>query len=362
MDIVTGHVWGADVAQLRMLAQSFGQTSETLLQQSTALTAAINNNTSWKGADSARFTSEWNGSHRALIQQTARALKQQSKQLLTQADEQEKASNAKAGSGGGPLGPLGHGAGAWAVVGGGAAAGGVATIRSIMGIHKNIKAPFTLAKHLGQYGWVLKNERDALSKAFFTSGRHRVGGPGFTARNLLRSDPLKKLLTKSTESSKTIGLIDKASDIASLKDLNKHLPGLSRLAPLLEERQLFGAGKSWDWLGKSGLSRTLGWAGVGFNAVDTVKNFSEGKLLDGAASLGKTMLGVGCFMPPPAGTICQVASVGVAIYENWDTITSVGKNVGEGIANAVKDPGKFVSDAADRVTDAGKSVAHFFGF
>src|SRR6478752_4222086 len=81
-----------------------------------------------------------------------------------------------------------------------------------------------------------------------------------------------------------------------------------------------------------------------------------------AATLGKTMLGVGCFMPPPAGTICQVASVGVAVYENWDTISSVGKNVGEGIANAVKDPGKFVSDAADRVTDAGKSVAHFFGF
>ncbi|HET8879595.1 MAG TPA: WXG100 family type VII secretion target [Arthrobacter sp.] len=360
---MAGNVWGADVAQLRMLAQNFGQTSETLLQQSTALTAAINNNTSWKGADSARFTSEWNGSHRALIQQTARALKAQSKLLLTQADEQEKASNAKAGSGGGPPGPVGHGsgAGAWAVAGG-VLAGSVAGLKGFMGVQKNIKAPLTLAKHLGQYGWVVKNERDALSKAFFTSGRHRVGGPGFTARNLLRSDPLKDLLTKSTESSKTLRLIDKASDIASLKDLNKHVPGLSRLAPLLEERQLFGANKSWDWLGKSGLSRTLGWAGVGFNAVDTVKNFSEGKLQDGAASLAKTMLGVGCFMPPPAGTICQVASVGVAVYENWDTITSVGKNVGEGIANAVKDPGKFVSDAADRVKDAGKSVAHFFGF
>src|SRR6478735_3780680 len=102
MYIVAGNVWGADVAQLRMLAQSFGQTSETLLRQSTALTAAINNNTSWKGADSARFKSDWNGSHRALIQQTARALKEQSKRLMSQADEQEKASNAAPGSGGGP--------------------------------------------------------------------------------------------------------------------------------------------------------------------------------------------------------------------------------------------------------------------
>ena len=57
-----------------------------------------------------------------------------------------------------------------------------------------------------------------------------------------------------------------------------------------------------------------------------------------------------------------MASVGIAVYENWDTISSVGKNIGEGIVNAVKDPGKFVSDAADTVTDAGKSVANFFGF
>ncbi|MGO4119972.1 WXG100 family type VII secretion target [Arthrobacter sp. YAF16] len=360
---MAGNVWGADVAQLRSLAQHFGKTSETLLQQSSVLTSTINNNTSWKGADGARFKSDWNDTHRALIQQTARALKQQSKVLLTQADEQEKASNAAPGSGGGPLGPLGHGAGpgAWAVAGG-ILAGGAARLKMFMGIQKNFKTPLTLAKHLGQYGWVLKNERDALSKAFFTTGRHRLGGPGFTASNLLRSDPLKELLTASTKSSRALGLIDKASDIASLKDLNKHIPGLSRLAPLLEERQLFGANKSWDWLGKSGLSRTLGWAGVGFNAVDTVKSFADGDLKGGAASLGKTMLGVGCFMPPPAGTICQVASVGVAVYENWDTISSVGKNVGEGIVDAVKDPGKFVSDAADSVKDAGESVAHFFGF
>ena len=74
---MAGNVWGADVAQLRMLAQHFGRTSETLLQQSTALTSAINNNTSWKGADGARFKSEWNGSHRALIQKTAFALKEE---------------------------------------------------------------------------------------------------------------------------------------------------------------------------------------------------------------------------------------------------------------------------------------------
>ena len=64
---MAGNLWGADVAQLRTLAQQFGKTSETLLQQSTTLTSAINGNTAWKGADGARFKSDWNGSHRALI-------------------------------------------------------------------------------------------------------------------------------------------------------------------------------------------------------------------------------------------------------------------------------------------------------
>ena len=72
------------------------------LQQSTLLSNQINNNPSWKGQDAARFRSDWNGSHRALLQQAASALKQESKKLLENADQQEKASNAAPGSGGGP--------------------------------------------------------------------------------------------------------------------------------------------------------------------------------------------------------------------------------------------------------------------
>ena len=106
---MAGNLWGADVAQLRTLAQQFGKTSETLLQQSTTLTSAINGNTAWKGADGARFKSEWNGNHRALIQKTALALKEESKRLMTHAEQQEKASNAAAGAGGGPLVPSGPG-------------------------------------------------------------------------------------------------------------------------------------------------------------------------------------------------------------------------------------------------------------
>jgi len=357
---MAGNLWGADVAQLRTLAQQFGKTSETLLQQSTTLTSAINGNTAWKGADGSRFKSEWNGSHRALIQKTAMALKEESKRLMTHAEQQEKASNAAAGAGGGPgaLRPGGNGSGGWALLSGAAAVGG---IRAAMGIQKNIKAPITVAKHVGQYGWVLKNQRADFIKSF-VQGKHRIGGPGFAPHRLISNPALDDLLKGSAAANRGLAAIDKASDIASLKNLNKYIGPLSKFGPLLEEKAWLGAGTKLEWLGKSGLARGLGWAGIGFSAVDSVQSFADGDIKGGMASAGKGLLGVGCFLPPPAGTVCQVASVGIAIYENWDTISSVGKNVGEGIVNAVKDPGKFVSDAADNVVDAGKSVANFFGF
>ncbi|MFC7850426.1 WXG100 family type VII secretion target [Arthrobacter sp. NPDC057388] len=362
---MTGNLWGADVAQLRTLAQQFGKVSDNLLNTSAQLTNQINNNPSWKGSDAAQFRSDWNGNHRALLQQTARALKDESRKLLDNANQQEKASDAAPGSGGGPIG-LSEPGGSLAGVLGGVLLGGIGALRAGMNIQKFIKAPLTLAKHLGQYGWVLKNDGwNAMKQPLLTKGRHRLGGPVFEGRHLWQTTAGNKafddLLKNSASSSRTLGFIDKASDIASLKNLHT-LPGLSKLAPLLEEKPWIGAGRQFEWLGKSGLARGLGWAGVGFSAVDSVNSFANGDIKNGLAGVGKTALGIGCFLPPPAGTVCQVASVGVAVYENWDTISSVGKNIGEGVVNAVKDPGKFVSGAANTLADAGKSVGKFFGF
>lgn len=360
---MAGNLWGADVAQLRTLAQQFGKVSDNLLQQSSQLTSQINNNPVWKGNDASKFRSDWNGNHRALIQQTARALKEESKKLLDNANQQEKASDAAPGSGGGP-GTLSGPGGTLPGVVGGVLLGGAGALRSFLTTQKFIKAPLTLAKHVGQYGWVLKNQRAELAQALLSRGRHRLGGPVFDSRHLLQNTKgnaaLDDLLSSSSKANRGIGIIDKASDIASLKNLHKF--GLSKLAPILEEKPWIGAGSKFEWLGKSGLGRGLGWAGVGFSAYDSVKSFSEGDVKGGLVGVGKTALGVGCFLPPPAGTVCQVASVGIAIYENWDTISSVGKNVGEGIVNAVKDPGKFVSDTKDTLVDAGKSMGKFLGF
>lgn len=368
---MAGNLWGADVAQLRTLAEQFGKTSDTLLQQSSTLTSAINGTSAWTGADSARFTSEWNGSHRALIQKTALALKAESRRLLTNAEEQEKASNAAPGSGGGPGAGSGRGAGplrhsdALGFVGGGLL-GLAGFVRAGMKFQKYIKAPLTLAKAAGQYGWVLKNQRAELAEALLTKGRHRLGGPVLDTRHLWQSTKgnaaVENLLKNSNQANRGLKFIDGASDVASLKNLQNYIKPLDKVRGFFAEKPWIGADTRFAWLGKSGLARGLGWGGVGFSTVDSVQSFANGDVKGGLASAGKAMLGVGCFLPPPAGTVCQVASVGIAVYENWDTISSVGKNIGEGIANAVKDPGEFVSDTADTIKDAGKSVANFFGF
>ncbi|HEY8701264.1 MAG TPA: WXG100 family type VII secretion target [Arthrobacter sp.] len=362
---MAGNLWGADVAQLRTLAQQFGKASDGLLQQSTALTNQINSNPSWKGNDAAQFRSDWNGSHRAILQQTAALLKEESKKLLANANDQEKASNDGAANSGGGRGISDRGGTAAAVLGG-VLLGGIGGLKAGMTFQKYIKAPLTLAKHAGQYGWVLKNQRAEMAEALLSKGRHRLGGPVFDGRHLLRNTAgntaLDDLLKDSAKANRGLGLIDKASDIASLKNLNKYIGTLNRFEGFFAENPWLGAGTKLEWLGKSGLARGLGWAGVGFSAVDSVRSFAEGDIKGGVGSALKTGLGIGCFLPPPAGTVCQVASVGVAIYENWDTISSVGKNVGEGIASAVKDPGKFVSDAGNTVRDAGKAVTKFLGF
>ena len=55
---MAGNLWGADVEQLRTLAQQFGKVSDTLLQTSSHLTNQINSTPAWKGNDASQFRSQ----------------------------------------------------------------------------------------------------------------------------------------------------------------------------------------------------------------------------------------------------------------------------------------------------------------
>jgi uncharacterized protein YukE len=342
---MTGNLWGADVAQLRTLAQQFGSASETLLRQSTQLTSQINNNSLWKGNDALQFSSDWNGNHRALLQRTADRLKEESKRLLENANDQEKTSGGAPGSGGGPFsgGQGGNGGdqGAsndpwgpdWLAKG--------SPFRDAWGLRGAIKASLDLPKNVFGLTTMAAKGLDAFTDA---------------AR-----------WAKLPANSATYNLMDSATDLLGLKNLQKYVPALNQFGGVFKESTLLfkGQGDLLESLGKGGLGRAVGWAGVGLNGFDTAKNIAEGNV-DGALWSGaKTALGVASFLPPPAGTVCMVASAAIAVYEIpavKDFVDGAASTVANTVSDAVKDPGKFVADTGKNLADLGKGAASFLGF
>lgn len=340
---MAGTLWGADVEQLRALAQQFNKTADLLQQQSTQLSSQINNNPAWKGADAQRFRSDWNTSHRTLLQQTVSRLQQESKVLLKNADEQEKASGGAPGSAGGPGfgGSGGPGSGSPADPWGPDWLAKGSPFRDGWGLRGQIKAGLDLPKSVFGLGTMAAKGLDSFTDA--------------------------ELWAKLPGRSITYNLLDSATDILGLKNLQKYIPALNQFGGVFKESPwLFkGQGAILEGLGKGGLGRGLGWAGVGLNAFDTAGYIAAGKPEEALWSGAKTALGVACFLPPPAGTICTVVSAGIAIYEIpavKEFVNNAASNVADTMASAVKDPGRFVEDTGKNLADLGKSAASFLGF
>jgi uncharacterized protein YukE len=357
---------GANPEELRALGKQFTiqsaavRNAQRSLDQLTARLPQL-----WVGGDAEEFTRRWAQLHRPAFAKLAAGLSESAKTLAANAEAQERTSaelDASPRRGTGPGGPQGDlssallGAGALALGG----------LHGFLGVQKLVKAPFTLLKHAAQYGWVLKNERAAFVRSF-QQGFHRVGGPGLRLGRLGANGPLDELLSQSGKSGGLTGALTKISDATSLKNLDR-LTGLEGTwaSRFLAEKPWIGAGTKVEWLGKSGLGRTLGWAGVGFSAYDAYQDFAHGDVKAGAWSTTKAVLGVGCFMPPPAGTVCQVASVGIALYENREAIWNGTKAVAGAVADGAGAVAGAVADGAEKVggavADGAKSVAHFFGF
>ena len=323
---MAGNLWGADVAELRTLAKQFGKTADQLLQQSTQLTSHINSTTSWKGQDAVAFRSEWNGSHRTMLQQAAFALQQESKKLLENANQQEKASNAGTGSGGtGPgaeAGPGGQGPvpgqGSNNPWGPGWLADPDSPFRDGWDIYGLTKAFPNLRAGLFDLPHFIKK---ADSFAEFFSKDFRDVAKAFQDRNML-----SQLFNTSSE------LFDGRWDTA----LN-----------------LVEGGKAATFFEVGG--KALGGLGVGLDLLDTVNNIKEG---DGGAALYsgiKAGLGVASFAPPPIGTAAMVASGALAIYDNVPVVKETVNAIGGSIADGAKAAWEGAGDAVENVGD-------FFGF
>ena len=330
---MAGNLWGADVDQLRTLARQFSKTADLLLQQSTQLSGQINNSPAWKGQDAEHFRSDWNGNHRALLQKTAARLKQESKLLLTNAEEQDRASST-----GGPGGSGGSGGPGTGVPG---SVGGPGTGRPASG---NPWGPDWLADPDSPFrdGWDIYN----LTKAFpnLRAGLFDLGA------FIGKADSVGEFFSK-----------DFREVARAFQDSNILSQYFNTSSELFDGRwdtalNLVDGGKAATFFEFGG--KALGVVGVGLDTLDAFNNFTNGNPDDNGGawySAVKAGLGVAGFVPPPVGTAAMVASGALAIYDNVPIVKETVNAIGESIADSAEAAWESAGDAAENVGD-------FFGF
>lgn len=94
-------VTGADPDQLRSTASQFVQAADRLQSSVKGLNGFVTNAAIWRGPDSERFRSEWNGQSVFALNAAISALRSGADVLRRNADEQENASRADGGGGAG---------------------------------------------------------------------------------------------------------------------------------------------------------------------------------------------------------------------------------------------------------------------
>jgi hypothetical protein len=291
-------IYGADIAQLRSLSKSIGQSGTSLLGVEATVNSVVGSAV-WKGADGERFRSEWSASLRPMLRKAGDSLRDQAKSLLVHADEQAKTSSGS--SGGGP-----------------SAAGGGTAPGSPLG---TLLAP------------VLDPVLDANGNPVYQAANTAVSGAGLGADVLLSQMNKAGLLSKMPWS--------------ALGAQYGQAPGLG----YLKGTQLLN--------GLSMVGRAAGVLSIiGGTAqfADGMINGDSNAMWDGGVS---TVLAVGSFVPVVgpffAGASLAWAGMGFLAKDLGYGSTS------EMVADGAQKVGSVIADGADAVADGAKKVWGWLG-
>jgi len=328
-------MWGADVEHLRALAQQFSRTADMLQQQSQQLSGHINNSPAWSGQDAARFRSDWNGNHRMLLQKTATRLQQESKKLLANADEQEKASISEGADGGigisaghpySPLPPFVPMGPDWLSNGDSPFRRGWDAYNGVLGLKGVPLGIRDLSQFFARHG----DEIDALSAA----------GKDWAALKRLFDKDLWEATARADD---LRGAFSGTADLLS-----------GKFGDFAEMARGTGAANlgGWTKFGLNSAGHVLGGVSVGLDGLDTINAIRDGEAGGALKSGLKTALGIGSFLPPPVGVTCMV--VGGA----WAAVELI-----PGAKDAIGGAFDWAADTTlDVMDDIGDGVKSFFGF
>jgi uncharacterized protein YukE len=337
--------YGADPEQLRALAKQFSSGSNQIRSSLDTVSSLVNSTQSWHGPDASAFQQRWNSQVKQLGNTVVHALEQGSTTLIKNADEQTATSQVDGGAGGhggaggngGPGSPGSPGSGQPGAHADSPSAWDAFT--NGWDKYSDITSGLDVAKGAYGLGWMYQHGMDPLVRANW----ERLPG---------RSAPFN--------------LMDSASDLLKLDNLEKYFPKLNISEDVLNSSTGLARAKNGvlSFIGDGGLGKGLGVVDVGINAIDTAKNLADGDLGGAAWSGTKTALAVASFLPPPAGTVAQVASAAIWVYELpgvKDFVDSGAKAVADTVSNAIKDPGKFATDVGNNLKNAGEGVKNFLG-
>ncbi len=315
---------GADVAQLRQLAQTFTSSADTIDRISHEVTPALSNG-SWKGGDAEHFRNEWSSTIQPSLAASSRALAESATVLQRNADEQERASSTDGSTGGGGGGGNGG-------PGGGGPGGGGQGKKSILDWLSDAKewitaitSPITKSSTLKKIFDLMKiyNAADLLSD---------INRAAASAKVFLLDDMVNLALGRT-------GLM--ANMLGKLGGVGTTIGRW--LGPIGGVFSIIGGFK--DMIDPS----HDGWRGMGDRVAGLLSVGSGVGILALAAGVAAGPVTIAAIVG--AGVVAGVWTLGNMIWDNREAIGRFASGVWNGAGDLLSSAGNAVSSAASTVAD-----------
>ncbi|WP_251152997.1 hypothetical protein [Cellulosimicrobium sp. Marseille-Q4280] len=316
--------WGADVNQLRSLAQSLQSASEQLSSTTAQVSSLVESSTRWQGDDASQFRSDWSGTSMALLRGVSQTLADASQAVLRNAQQQHDTSTEggsipspgvpspgiPTGPGGGPLGGGAPGlqGSIWDV--GQVAWGGVSLVLA------------------GMKGWKVGTALNGFLQASrLADVSDAAASASVFARGMVLDDAMGMLGGLGT-AGRLLGGVGGAFGV---------IGGF---------QQMFAS--EYDGV-RGGVDRVMGGVSV-IGGAGTMLMM---------AGLLTNPVGIGIVVG--AGVVAGAWALGNLVVDNWDAISGFATNPGPYLADGWENVQDFAGDAVDTIGDVASDVGDAVG-
>ncbi|QJW35141.1 hypothetical protein [Cellulosimicrobium protaetiae] len=314
-------MWGADVTELRRLAQSLRSASDQLVSTTSEVSGLVEAAGRWQGGDADQFRGEWTGTSVALLRGVSQTLAEASQAVLRNADEQYMTSTEggaipSPGVPGPPTGP-----------GGGPPGAGDPLAGSIWGVGETAWG----AWGAGSGAWIAYRTFLA-ARGFLDASRLAALSPAAASavtltRGMAVGDALS-VLGRATTFSRFMGFAGGAAGVVG---------GINQIV----NTQYDGV--------RGGVDRGMGVLSV-IGGAGTM-----------AIAAGLLTNPVGIAVVAGAAAVAGVWALGNLVYDNWDSISGFFSDPGPYLADGWNDVKDFAGNAADTIEDVASDVGDAIG-